>query len=66
VSSRFKNLRLISFLAGQEQAISIVEEYDQQSLFFMFLRCHHILYPMAELGLATNMQIDEENNLDTV
>jgi hypothetical protein len=66
VSSRFKNLRLISSLIGREQAISIVEEYDQQSLFSMFLRCYHILYLMAELGHAANMQIDEENNLDTV
>jgi hypothetical protein len=66
VNSRFKNLRLISSLIGREQTISIVEEYDQQSLFSMFLRCYHIFYLMAELGPATNMQIDEENNLDTV
>jgi hypothetical protein len=44
---RFKSLRLVSSLIGQKQAISIVEEYDQQSLFPMLLRCYHILQPMA-------------------
>jgi hypothetical protein len=33
---RFKSLRLVSSLIGQKQAISIVEEYDQQSFFLCF------------------------------
>jgi len=41
-----------------------VKEYDQQSLFPMLLRCHHILHPMAEFGLVANMQTDEESSLD--
>jgi len=61
---RFKSLRLISFLIGQEQVVSIMEEYDQQSLFLMLLRCYHILHPMAKFGPMANMQIDEESNLD--
>jgi hypothetical protein len=45
---RFKSLRLISFLIGQEQVVSIVEECDQSSLFPMLLKCYHILHPMAK------------------
>jgi hypothetical protein len=41
-----------------------VEEYDQLSLFPMFLKCYHILHPMAEFEHVANMQIDEESSLD--
>ncbi len=41
-----------------------MEEYDQQSLIPMFLRCYHILHPMAKFRPIANMQIDEESNLD--
>jgi hypothetical protein len=41
---RFKSLRLVSSFVGQEQAIPIVEQYDQRSLFPMFLRCYHIFH----------------------
>ncbi len=61
---RFKSLRLVSFLIGQKRAISIVEEYDQRSLFPMLLRCYHILHLMAEFGFVVNIQTDEKNNLD--
>ncbi len=61
---RFKSLRLVSSLIDRKQAISIGEEYDQQSLFPMLLRCYHILQPMVEFGLVADMQTDEENNLD--
>jgi len=43
----FKSLRLVSSFIGQEQAISIMDQYDQQSLFPMFLKCYHILHLMA-------------------
>jgi hypothetical protein len=36
---RFKSLRLVSSLNSQEHDVSIVEEYDQQSLFPMLLKC---------------------------
>ncbi len=39
LDSRFKSIRLAYFI-GQERIISIVEEYDQQSLFLMFLKCY--------------------------
>jgi hypothetical protein len=29
LNPRFKSLRLVSFLIGQEQDVSIVKEYDQ-------------------------------------
>jgi hypothetical protein len=44
---RFKSLRLVSSFIGQDQAISIIEQYDQWSLFPMFLRCYHIFHLMA-------------------
>jgi len=41
-----------------------VEEYGQQSLFPMLLRCYRIFHPMAKFGPMANMQIDEENSLN--
>jgi hypothetical protein len=55
---------LISSLIGQEQVLSIVEKYDQQSLFSMFLRYYHILHPMAAFGPMANMQTNEESTLN--
>jgi hypothetical protein len=60
----FKSLKLISSLINREQVVSIVEEYDQQSLFLMFLRCHHILHPMVDFGPMANMQTNEKSILD--
>jgi uncharacterized protein YbbC (DUF1343 family) len=64
LNPRFKSLRLVSSFIGQKQVISIVEEYDQKSLFIMFLKCYHIFHPMAEFGRIVDMQIDEKNSLD--
>jgi hypothetical protein len=61
---RFKSLKLVSSLISQKQVVSIVEEYDQWSLFPMLLRCYHILHLMAEFGFVVDMQIDEESNLN--
>ncbi len=36
---KFKSLRSVSSLIGHEHDVSIVEEYDQQSLFPMLLKC---------------------------
>jgi uncharacterized protein YbbC (DUF1343 family) len=60
----FKSMRLVSSLIGKKQAISIVEEYDQRSLFPMLLKCYHIFHPMAKFGHVANMQIDEKINLN--
>jgi hypothetical protein len=61
---RFKSLSLVSSLIGKEQVASIVEEYDQRSLFPMLLRCYHILHLMAKFRLVANMQTNEKNSLD--
>jgi hypothetical protein len=54
---RFKSLRLVSFLIGWEQVVSIMEKYDQQSLFPMVLKCYNIFHPMSEFGHVADMQI---------
>ncbi len=43
---RFKNLRLVSSFVGQEEGVSIVDEYDRRTLYPMFLKCYHHLHPM--------------------
>jgi hypothetical protein len=60
---RFKKFKLISFI-GREQVVSIMEEYDQQSSFLMFLKCYHIFQPMVEFEHVANMQTHEKNSLD--
>ncbi len=61
---KFKSLKLVSFVIGQEHGVSIVEEYDKQTLFPMLLKCYHILYVMAKFGFVTNMQIDAKSSFD--
>ncbi len=61
---RFKSLKFVSFVIGQEHGVSIVEDYDKQSLFPMLLICYHILYLIAKFGPMTNMQIDAKNSFD--
>ncbi len=65
VDFRFKSLKFVSFVIGQEHGVFIVEEYDKQSLFPMLLKCYNILYLMAKFGLVTNMQIYAKNSFDT-
>jgi len=60
---RFKNLRLISSLIGQEQGISIVQKYDMRSLFPMLLKCHQHLHPVVKSKIA-KQNIDVDINLD--
>ncbi len=62
---RFKNLRMVSYVIGWEQIVSIVEEYDQWSLFPKLLRCYHILHDMVEFGFVAYVQINEKNSLDS-
>jgi hypothetical protein len=63
LNPRFKSLRLVSFVIGQEH-VSIVEEYDRFSLFPMLLKCYHILHPMVEFGFVIDMQLDEEKSFN--
>jgi len=60
---RFKNLRSVSSLIGQEQGISIVQEYDMRSLIPMLLKCHQHLHPIVESKI-TKQNIDVDINLD--
>ncbi len=60
---RFKNLRLVSFLIGQEEGASIVRIYDMRSFFLMFLKCHLHLHPIIGFEIV-EQNIDVDNNLD--
>jgi hypothetical protein len=57
---RFKTLRLVLPFIGQEQVVSIVEKYDQRSLFPILLKCYHILHLPAKFGPMVDMEIDEK------
>ncbi len=48
---RFKTLWLVSSFISGGQGVSIVEDYDKQSLFPILLKCHHVLHPMAKFDL---------------
>jgi hypothetical protein len=39
---------VVSSFIGCEENVSIVEKYDEQSLYLMFLKCYHYLHPMAK------------------
>ncbi len=49
---RFKTLWLVSSFISGGQGVSIVEDYSKQSLFPIFLKCHHVLHPMAKFDLS--------------
>jgi hypothetical protein len=44
---RFKSFHLISSFIGYGKSVSIVEEYNKQSLYLMFLKCYHHLHLMT-------------------
>jgi hypothetical protein len=44
---KFTSLHLVSSFIGREQGVSIVEEYDNKSLYPMLLKCHHDLHPLV-------------------
>jgi len=45
LNPRFKNLRLVSSFIHHEQGyLTIVGEYDESSLYLMFLKCYHHLH----------------------
>jgi hypothetical protein len=64
LNPRFKSMKLVSSLINRKQVVSIVEEYDQWSLFPMFLKCYHIFHPMAKFWHVANMQTNEKNSLN--
>jgi hypothetical protein len=58
---RLKNLCLILFFVGHEKNVSIVEEYDKQSLYPMLLKCYHCLHPIVESKVGC---VDQTTNVD--
>jgi hypothetical protein len=44
---RFKRFHLRFSFLGCEKRVSIIEEYDGQSLYPMLLKCYHYLHPMT-------------------
>jgi hypothetical protein len=62
---RFKTLHLSSTLIGCEQGKAIVEEYDQKSLFPMFLKCYYHLDPLVEFERGVvDQRVEEDRSLD--
>jgi hypothetical protein len=43
---RFKSLHLVSLFVGQEEGVSIMDEYDRKILYPMLSKCYHHLHPM--------------------
>jgi len=44
---RFKSFHLVSSFVGQEEGVSIMDEYDKKTLYPMLLKCYHHLHPMT-------------------
>ncbi len=62
---RFKSFHLVSFFIGQEEGVSIMDEYDRRTLYPMLLKCYHHLHPMTESIGCVNQVGDENLSLDT-
>jgi len=63
IKFRFKVLYLISSLIGCVKDVTIIEEYDKNSLYLMFLKCHHHLHPLVESKSDfVNQRFDENHN----
>jgi hypothetical protein len=45
---KIKSFHLISSFIGHEKDVNIVEEYDKQSLYPMFLKQYHYLHPRTK------------------
>jgi hypothetical protein len=61
---RFKNLHLVSSFVGQEEGVSIVDEYDNKTLYPMLLKCYHHLHPMPKSIGCVDQIGDEDFSLD--
>jgi hypothetical protein len=58
---RFKNFPLVFSFIGHEKGVNIVERYDGQSLYPMFLKCYHYLHPMEKSKVGC---VDQTTNGD--
>ncbi len=60
---RFKGLHLIFSFVGLEECVSILDEYDKETLYPMLLKCYHHLHPMIKFVGCVN-QTTEDCSLD--
>jgi hypothetical protein len=59
---RFKSLHIISSFVGQEQRVSLVEEYDKKFLYPMLVKYYEHLHPLIRsyiLKMLTNIFLIE-------
>jgi hypothetical protein len=61
---RFKNLYLKSFVFGQEEGVSIMDECDRRTLYLMFLKCYHHLHPLTKFAKCANQIGDDDYSLN--
>ncbi len=48
---------------GYVKDVTIIEEYDKNSLYLMFLKCHRHLHPLVESKSDfVNQRFDENHN----
>jgi hypothetical protein len=52
------------FFVGQEESVSIVDEYDRRSLCPMLLKCYHLLHPITKFVGCVDQTINENCNFD--
>jgi len=62
----FKSFHLVSSFVGREEGVSIVNEYDRRTLYFMFLKCHHHLHPMTKSIGYVNQAGDEDSSFNII
>lgn len=52
-------------MIDHEEGVNLVEEYDEQFLYNMLLKCHHYLHPMEKIEVGCVEQVvDEDFHLD--
>jgi hypothetical protein len=61
---RFKSLCLISSFVGQEEGVSVVDEYDRRILYPIFLKCYHHLHPMTKFVGCVDQTCDGNFSLN--
>jgi hypothetical protein len=64
LNPRFKILHLISSFVGQEEGVSVVDEYDRRTLYPMLLKYYHHLHPMTKIVGCVDQIHDEDSSLN--
>jgi len=52
LNPRFESFKLVASFISWEQIVSMVKDYDKQSLFPILLKCHHVLHSMLEFEIV--------------